>query len=80
MNLLLPSSGYEFQTTWHHPPQLYLEDVGSSFLKNVSLYPQDYTLSNPKKTVVLKHSKYTLGPVYSPSSAYFIYERNYSYS
>jgi hypothetical protein len=76
INLLLPSLGYEFQTTWHYPPQFYPVAEGSSFLKNVSLYPQDYTLSNPRKIVVRKHSKYTLGPIYSSSSAYFISERN----
>jgi hypothetical protein len=26
---------------------------------------KDYTLSNPRKTVVLKHSEYTLGPACS---------------
>jgi len=52
MNLLLLPSEYEFQTTWYYPPQLYLEAEGSSFLKKVSLCQQDYTLSNPRKTVV----------------------------
>jgi hypothetical protein len=52
MNLLLLSSEYEFQTTWHYPPKLYLKAEGSSFLKKVSLCPQDYTLSNLRKTVV----------------------------
>jgi hypothetical protein len=77
MNLLLLSSEYEFQTTCHYPPQLYLEAEGNGFLKKVSLCPQDYTLSNPRKTVVWKHSKYTLGPIFSSSLAYFISERNY---
>jgi hypothetical protein len=76
MNLLLPSSGYEFQTTWHHPPQLYLEDEAAAYSKML-VYVHNTTLYQIPARLVLKHSKYTLGPVCSSSSAYFISERNY---